>query len=71
MKKKIFSKKCKYEFDMWQAASGKYIMMMTYCFKIKKIFSKCKFGMRQVAGGKRQVYYDDRTETPKEITLNL
>ena len=29
----------------------------------------CKFQMRQVAGGKRQVYYDDRYETSKQINL--
>ena len=36
---------------MWQAASGKYIMMLAYRYTKKKIFSKFKFGMRHAASG--------------------
>ena len=30
-----------------------------------------EFDMRHVAGGKRQVYYDDRIETSKEYIANV
>ena len=42
---------------MWQAASGKYIMMIVLSHQ-NNILSMYKFDMRHVAGGKRQVYYD-------------
>ena len=55
---------------MWQAASGKYIMMIVLRHQ-KNILSMYEFDMRHVAGGKRQVYYDDRIGTSKEYIVNV
>ena len=62
---------------MWHAACGRrQAASILWWWHIdilnkKKIFSKCKFDMRQAAGGKRPVYYNDRNETSKEININL
>ena len=40
---------------MWQAASGKFIMMIVLIHQ--NILSMYEFDMRHVADGKRQVYY--------------
>ena len=55
---------------MWQAASGKFIMMIVSGHQ-KNILSMYEFDMWHAAGGKRQVYYNDRNETSKEIIINL
>ena len=51
--KKICSLTC----GKWQAACGKFIMMIVMRHK-NKIFQMYEFDMRHVDGGKQQVFYD-------------